>query len=188
MKVNKYLPGLLGLFMLASLACGMTDNLINKAVGGDENMTTVSSLWSDVPPMDGLQLSEIESMPPFIKLALRLVIGNLGRLNPEGQDQSTGKIDWIVFTTDKTPLDVQNFYTNDVMVANGWDASENPPCISGSDQGSAQVGVICVFGRSQNGQSVQLAIITAEDTQTKQNNVFFLRLEESATPEPAATQ
>lgn len=184
MRVNKYLTGLLALLMFASIACGMTDNLINKTVGGADNMQTVPSLWSDVPPMDGLTASQLDSMPPFVKLAMRLILGNLGRLNPEGQDQSTGKIDWIVFTTDKSPQDVQNFYTNDLMTANGWDSSAESPCVSGSEQGAPELGAVCVFQTTADGRNVQLAILTAQDEQTKNTNVFYLRLEEAATAVP----
>jgi hypothetical protein len=185
MKSKKYFVGLFALFMLTSLACGLLDTVVNKATGGDGNLQTVPSLWSDVPPMDGLNPSQMD-MPPFVKLAVQLVIGNLGRLDP--QDQATGKIDWIVFTTDKTPEDVQNFYTDELMTANGWDASENSPCTSGSEQGVSQLGVICLFVKEQEGKNVQLAVLTSQDEQTKKNNVFFLRIEESATPVPAPTQ
>ena len=186
MRVNKSLVGLLTLLILASMACGLTD-VISQATGGNDNFQTVSSLWSDVPPMDGLTPSQMGDMPAFVKLAMRLILGNLGRLNPQGQDQSTGMIDWIVFTTDKSPQDVQNFYTKDLMTTNGWDSNADTPCLSGSQQGAAQVGVICVFTKNQNGNNVQLAIITAQDEQTKQTNVFYLRLEETGTPVPAAT-
>jgi hypothetical protein len=188
MKSKKYLVGLFTLFILTSLACGLVDFAVNKATGGD-NMQTVASLWSDVPKMDGLEASQMD-MPPLVKVAVRLIIGNMGRLNPQGQDQTTGMIDWIVFTSDKTPEDVQNFYTSDLMTMapNSWDASENPPCVSGSTQGAAQVGVICAFTKTQDGKNVQLAILTAEDEKTKKNNVFFLRLEENATAVPAPTQ
>ena len=187
MKSRKYFVGLFAIFMLTSLACGMIDSVVNKATGGDANMQTVSTLWSDVPQMDGLTASQID-MPPIVKLAVRLVIGNLGRLNPKGQDQTTGAIDWIVFTTDKTPEDVQNYYTNDLMTTNGWDSNESAPCVSGSEQGTSQLGVVCTFTKTQDGKSVQLAILTAVDEQTKKNNVFFLRLEETGTPVPAPTQ
>lgn len=187
MKVNKYLVGLLTVLILASLACGLTDTVISKATGGNDNFQTASSLWSDVPPMDGLTASTLD-MPPFVKLTIRLILGNLGRLNPQGQDQSTGTINWIAFTTDKTPQDVQNFYTNALMTANGWDSNADAPCFSGSQQGAAQVGVICVFAKTQNSNNVQLAILTVEDEKTKQTTVFYLRLEETATPVPAATQ
>jgi len=184
MRRSKPLAGLLALFMLASLACGTTDNLINQAVGDDANLVSVPSLWPDVPPMDGLTLSELEAMPPFVKLAMRLVLGNLGRLNPEGTDQGTGKIDWIAYTTDKTPQDVEAFYTNDLMTPNGWDSNPTP-CISGSDQGGPRVGAVCIFQKIVEGQTVQLAIMTAEDEQTKKTNVFYLRLESEGTPIPA---
>jgi hypothetical protein len=188
MRVNKSLVGLLTLLILASMACGLTDTVINQATGGNNNFQTVSSLWSDVPPMDGLTPSQMDNMPAFVKLAMRLILGNLGRLNPQGQDQSTGMIDWIAFTTDKSPQDVQNFYTNDLMTTSGWDSNADAPCISGSQQGAAQVGVICVFAKTQNSSSVQLAILTAQDEKTKQTTVFYLRLEETATPVPAPTQ
>jgi len=188
MRVNKYGIGLIALLILASVACGMIDTIVNKAAGGSDNFQTVSSLWSDVPQMDGLTLSEMENMPAFVKLAMRLILGNLGRLNPEGQDQSTGMIDWIVFTTDKSPQDVQNFYTNDLMTANGWDSNTETPCLSGSEQGAAQVGVICVFAKNQESKNVQLAILTVQDDKTKQTNVFYLRLEETGTPVPAPAQ
>jgi hypothetical protein len=188
MKHQKYFIGLLSLFILTSLACGLLDTAVNKATGGD-NMQTVASLWSDVPKMEGLEPSQL-GMPPYIKLIMQTIIGNMGRLNPQGQDQTTGMIDWIAFTTDKTPTDIQNFYTTDLMATNGWEAGEKSPtaCMSGSDQGSAQIGVICMFVKTQNGKSAQLAILTAQDEQTKKNNVFFLRLEESATPVPAPTK
>ncbi len=186
MRIKKSLAGLLAFVMFASLACGMTDNLINKAVGDNTNTQSVPSLWSDVPQMDGLTLSELEAMPPFVKLAMRLVLGNLGRLNPPGTDQGTGKIDWIVFTTDKTPQDVEAFYTNDLMTANAWDTNPTP-CISGSDQGAPQVGAVCIYQKIVEGQTVQLAIITSEDDQTKKTNVFYLRLESEGTPIPSTT-
>ena len=190
MRVNKYIAGLLTLLILTSISCGMIDTVVNQAVdkaaGGSENFQSVSSLWSDVPQMDGFGPSGLEKVPPFVKLALQLVIGNLGRLNGQGQDQTTGNIDWIAFTTAKTPQDVQSFYTNDLMASNGWDSNDSSPCISGNDQTSAQGSGVCVFSKTQDGKNVQLVIITGLDEGTKQTNVFFLRLEESGTPVPTS--
>src|SRR5258706_10522683 len=177
MRIKKSLTGLLAFVMFASFACGMTDNLINKAVGDNTNMQSVPSLWSDVPPMDGLTLSELEAMPPFVKLAMRLVLGNLGRLNPPGTDQSTGKIDWIVFATDKTPQDVEAFYTNDLMMASAWDTNPTP-CISGCDQGAPQEGAVCIYQMICQGQTVHLAITTNTTYHQKNPTSAFLRLEQ----------
>ncbi len=178
MKVKS---GFLALFVLASLACGLLNNAVNQAVGGGENYQTVSALWSDVPRMDGLQPSQMD-LPLPVKLVMRTILGNLGRLNPQGQDQTTGNIDWIVFTTTQTPQDVQNFYTNARMVASGWDdAGQDSTCVSGNDS-SSQVGVFCAFQKQKD--NIQLAIIVTQDTTTKQTNVFFLRLQSSPTPVP----
>jgi hypothetical protein len=185
MKGNRYFPFLIFTIplILATLACGLLDTAVNQAVGGGDNLQKTASLWSDVPQMDGLKPSEMESMPPFIKLAMRFILGNLGRLNPQGQDQTTGNIDWIVFTTDKTPDDVSNFYTNARMVARGWDdASQESTCVSGDQAGYSQIGVFCVFAKQK--ENVQLAVIAAQDEQTKQTNVFFLRLQAFPTPTP----
>ncbi len=177
---------LLTLVVLASLGCGLLNSAVNQAVnqaaGGGSNYQAVTSLWSDVPPMDGLQPSQMD-LPLPIKLLMRTVLGNLGRLNPQGQDQTTGNIDWIVYTTAKSPTDVQNFYNNARMVSKGWDdAKQESTCVSGNDSSSAQVGVMCAFQKQK--ENIQLAIIITEDASTKQTDVFFLRLQETPTPTP----
>jgi hypothetical protein len=191
MNTRKYFIGLLALLMLTTLGCGMLNTAINQVAGGainqvaggDNNLQKTASLWSDVPQMDGLNPSNLDSMPPFIKLAMRFILGNLGRLNPQGTDQTTGNIDWIVFTTNKTPDDVKNFYTNARMVASGWDdAGQESTCVNGSDAGYSQIGVFCAFAKQK--ENIQLAVIAAQDDQTKQTNVFFLRLQASATSAP----
>jgi len=166
-------------FALASLACGLIDTALNAATGGDSNMKTVAQLWSDVPRMDGLTPSQMD-MPLPIKLTARTIIGNLGRLNKEGEDKTTGNIDWIVFTSRQTPTDVMNFYTAARMKASGWEAGDASPCVSGSETGIPQVGAFCVFQKTQNGKQAQLAILAAPDEQTRQTHIFFLRLETDA--------
>lgn len=171
------------LALLAILACNPLGSAVNQVTGGDSNMRTVSQLWSDVPRMDGLTPSNMD-MPLPIKLVMRTVIGNLGLLNQEGQDRTTGNIDWIVFTSTKTPTDVENYYTNQRMKASGWEASKESACISGSEQGIAQIGVLCGFVKQSGNQQTGLLIIAAPDDQTKQTDVFFLRLEVAGTPTP----
>jgi hypothetical protein len=110
-------------------------------------------------------------------LAVRTIIGNLGRLNKEGEDKTTGNIDWIVFTSSKTPTDVMNFYTAERMKASGWETGDASPCVSGSETGIPQVGAFCVFQKIQNGKQAQLVILAAPDERTEQTHFFFLRLE-----------
>jgi len=77
-----------------------------------------------------------------------------------------------------------NFYTAARMKASGWEAGDASPCVSGSETGIPQMGALCVFQKTDNGQQTQLAVIAAQDENTGQTNVFFLRLEEASTPVP----
>lgn len=171
---------ILAVSLSTALACGAL-NLGNLAGAGGQ-YTTAAQLWSDIPPMNGLTPSQLSEIPLPLKLVLRTILGNLGRLNPQGQDQTTGNIDWIAFNSSGTPDDVTNFYTPDRMAASGWDKSDQSTCLNGSDQGNPQVGVICVFTKTQGAQQTSLAIIASEDANTKQTTVFFLRLEQAITP------
>lgn len=171
------------LLVLALTATGCS--MISTLTGGGSSSSSkpVSELWNDVPKMDGLTASQID-MPLPIKLIMNTVLGNLGRLNQSGEDQTTGNVDWIAFTTTKTADDVKNFYTPERMAANGWEPSDQSTCVSGSESGAPGVGALCVFQKQQGNQQTELAIIAVQDDQTKQTNLFILRLEAAATPVP----
>ncbi len=156
----------------ATAACGA----LNTLTGGDNNLKTTSPLWSDVPRMDGLAPAQME-MPLFAKLLMRTAMNQI-----LGGGTSSG--DWIVFSTSQTPDDVKNFYANARMTANGWQAGDQSQCLSGSEQGVAQVGVFCVFQKRAGNKDIGLMIIAAPDDQSKQTNVFFVRVENPATPAP----
>jgi hypothetical protein len=164
------------------LACGGLS--LSNLVGGGDSYTAASDLWSDVPRMDGLTPSQAEELPLPIKLVLRTVIGNLGKLNGPGEDQTTGNVDWISLNTSATPDDVMNFYTSERMASAGWDQNSDSSCISGSEQGAPQIGAVCLFAKTENGTGTYLAILATQDDTTKQTSVFFLRLAGLATPQP----
>ncbi len=181
------ITALIAVLALAAVSCSAVNTAVNSAanqvVGGTNNMTVASQLWPDVPKMDSLAPSQMD-MPLPVKLIMRAALGNLGRLNKAGEDQTTGNIDWIVFTTSKTSDDVKNFFTAARMTVQGWEASKDFTCVSGSEQGVAQVGVFCVFQKQAASQTTELLIVAAPDDQTKQTNLFFLRLEVAGTPTP----
>jgi hypothetical protein len=166
---------------LASLACGLlntvTDTVGNAVTGGTTFIST-SQLWSDVPRMDGLDSSNLD-MPVFAKLLMQTM---MGQFLAEGK----GSADWIVFTTTKTADDLQNYYTNTLMSANGWENSDASTCFSGSDQGVDQVGLFCVFTKTENSTDIGLMVIAVPDeSNSGKNSVFFIRLENhEATPTP----
>ncbi len=171
--------GFLILVLPTVLACGLTNTITNTVAGGG-NYTQATAMWSDVPQMSGLTPNPVADLPAGVKLIMRLVLGNLGKLNGPGQDQTTGNIDWLAFNSTGTPDDVQTFYTTDRMTAAGWDPADSSGCESSSSGGSAQGSVFCVFGKQANGLQTYLAIIATQDTNTNQTSVFFLRLEGAA--------
>ena len=167
------------LMLPAVLACGAIDSV----VGGGDNYKPAAQLWSDVPRMDGLTPSEAEDLPLPVKLLMRTILGNLGRLNAEGEDQTTGNIDWISFNSSATPDEIGKYYTPELMATSGWEQSEGSNCLSGEAEGVTTGAVFCAFGKKENGKDIALAIIATQDDSAKPTGVFFLRLEteESAT-------
>lgn len=175
------LSALIVLLLFVGLSC----RLIERISGGDEGLSRAAELWSDVPRMDALEPSEME-MPFAIKVVMRTVLNNLWRLNDKNEDKTPVSGDWIVFTTGKTPADVQAFYTNARMTSFGsWDAVKESKCIEGKESGLD--GVLCAFQKISSGKEIMLAVIAVKDDSTKQTNVFFLRLEQDAQPGAANT-
>src|SRR6476620_9577244 len=107
------------------LSCG----LINRfTTGGVENMQRAEDLWPDVPRIDGLEHSDME-LPLAGKLLVRWALNNMWRLNKEGEDRTPATGDWVVFSTVKTPTDIESFYTNDRMTQFGqWETSKKSTC------------------------------------------------------------
>lgn len=176
--------GVLILALPAMLACGLINTVTNSVTGGG-NYKQADSMWSDVPLMDGLTPNPVADLPAGVKLIMQLVLGNLGRLNPQGQDQSTGSIDWLAYNSSGTPADVSNFYTTDRMTAAGWDQTDSSGCQNASSSGTGQGDVFCVFGKQSNATQTFVAIIATQDASTQKTSVFFLRLEAAAdTPTP----
>ena len=169
---------LLGALLFVVASC----RLANTLTGNDQNLKKVGDLWNDVPRIDGLASSEAE-LPLYVKLLMRTALNNLYRLNKKDEDKTPASGDWAVFSTSKSPQDVQNFYTNERMTSFGsWEASKTSTCLNGSEYHFS--GVACVFQKTANKLSIGLLIVASQDEQKKQTNVFFVRVE---TPETSAT-
>lgn len=150
-------------------------NYVNKELDSTlGNMKTVSQLWSDVPQMDGMTPTQ-NDMPMPVKLLARAILGNLGRLNKPGEDQTTGDVDWIVLTGSRSPDELKGYYTPEKMADHGWDKTDKS-CLSGSEQGFPLVGAFCVFSKQEDGKNTQLAIIAWQESGSKETDVFYLRL------------
>ncbi|HNU08745.1 MAG TPA: hypothetical protein PKO33_13335 [Pyrinomonadaceae bacterium] len=161
---------------LAAIACS---SIVDRVMPGPE-MKKADSMWTDVPTMDDMKPNDLE-MPAALKIVLRTIIGNMGRLNKEGEDQTTGNIDWLVFSSPQPPAEIQKFYTNDKMNSfGGWDTSKESTCAGGNQNEKA--GVFCVFQKKADGKKDGLVIIVAEDEKTKGSNIFFVRIETDEKP------
>jgi hypothetical protein len=158
---------------LSVLACGLVPS-VPSLPGVGAQPTSLSTLWPDVPQMDGLVLAPDLQAPPWVHVVLTLVTK---QILGGGTDQG----DWIDFTTTKTPDDVKAFYTPQTMATAGWDPSDKSTCLSGADQGVPQVGQVCFFEKTGNnappGHFVGLIIIAAQDPTSKQTSVFFVRVD-----------
>src|SRR4051812_4644759 len=99
MKSTASISALLLVFVVA-VSCRMAERLT-----GDSKAGTVSSLWSDVPPLPGAKKADLE-MPLGARLAIRAFM--------------QGKINFISFSSNNSAQEVKNFYTIDRMKAAGW--------------------------------------------------------------------
>ncbi|MGB7201166.1 MAG: hypothetical protein WBD16_02740 [Pyrinomonadaceae bacterium] len=161
-----------GILIFVVMSC----NLAQKFVPGGTDMSKTAELWSDVPRMDGLDHSDME-MPLAIKILIRTALNNLWRLDKEGEDKTPATGDWIVFTSDRNPSDVKNFYTNARMTSFGnWEASKESTCLDGKDNGID--GLLCVFEKTADKKQIGLAIVAMPDEKTKKTDIFFLRVEQ----------
>ena len=155
------------LTLILVLAVGVSCRLA-ESLTGDPKAGTVSSLWPDVPPLEGATKADLE-IPLGARLAIRALM--------------QGKINFIAFTTDQSPQDVQNFYSNDRMKAAGWTPSEKG-CVGDTEDKDTH-GAVCLYKRKDGKKEEGLAIVLAQNEKTKKTEIFYARIElPEATPSP----
>ena len=150
------------------LAVGISCRLAERLTG-DPKAGTVSSLWPDVPPLEGATKADLE-IPLGARLALRAVM--------------QGKINFIAFTTDQSASEVQAFYSKERMRAAGWTPNDKG-CI-GDTEDKDNHGAICLFERKDGNNDEGLAIVLAQDEKTKKTEIFYARIDLTRpTPSPS---
>lgn len=159
---SSLLTGLLALMLVTAvgLSCRLAKNLT-----GDPSAGSVSSLWPDVPPLEGATKADLE-----IPLGARLVIRAFMQ----------GKINFIAFTTDQSAAEVKAFYSNERMKAAGWSTTKEG-CVGDSEDKESH-GAVCFFKRKDGQQEEGLGIIVGQDEKTKKTEIFYVRIE---LPEPS---
>lgn len=157
------IPIALVMTMFLTTGCGLIGNLIG---GGG---TSASTLWADVPPMEGATPNKELQLPAFARLAV--------------QAMAQGNLEFIAYVTPKTPQEVADFYTPERMAATGWQ-SETGGCQSSNDNSGTGGGGLCVFSKTEEGKNTALFIVTAKDDQSPQTQIFYVRAQGAATPAP----
>ncbi|HKE60672.1 MAG TPA: hypothetical protein VKB46_28390 [Pyrinomonadaceae bacterium] len=154
-------PSFLALILIFAVAisCRLTETLT-----GDKNAGTVSSLWSDVPPLPGAVKSDME-IPLGARLAIRAMM--------------QGKVNFIAFKTKQTAQEVKDFYSNDRMKTAGWTPNDKG-CV-GDTEDQTSHGAVCLFERKDAGKDEGLAIVLGQDEKTKETDVFYARIDMTKT-------
>jgi hypothetical protein len=164
---------LVGALLTFTMTCG----IVNSMLGLTNSAGTVSELWSDVPPLEGAAKADLE-MP----LAFQLMIKAMTR----------GGVDYIAFTTPQTPDDIKGYYTTELMQSNGWQAVDmegketgQQSCV-GDQSGTGSAGALCLFSKGDDQNQTLLAIVIAQNEQSKQTDVFFARIDASKFETPSS--
>lgn len=178
MKRTIYILALGPALLFGLLACGVTDTVLSNVAGGSKG-NTVANLWPDVPPIPGAQKLSLD-----LPLTMQLAIQGMIKASASSSDVNLSAFDWIAFTTAQTPDQVSAFYSLDRMKAAGWSSDNQMGCL-GTTATTPVSGGFCIFSKGQPGQKQSvLFIVPAEDNQTKQTQVFYVRLEGIVTATP----
>lgn len=170
------------ILIFAVLSCNLAGKLVEKGLDKGLNIQRASSLWGDVPRMDGLNDSPTEDLPVTIKLVLHTFVNVV--LNSDKDQKKHVSTDWIFYQYKGNETDINNFYTPEKMKSSGnWSLPEDmkSACMDGKDKGIP--GDVCLYQKTENGKQQGLIII-ALPTKEKDTPVFvyFLRAETEADP------
>ena len=146
---------LICILIFMCLSCRMFETL-----SGNESAGTVDRLWTDVPAFKGATKVDMA-----IPLGARLII----------RTAMDGRINFIVFTTNRSAQAVKDFYSKERMKAAGWTTGEEG-CVTDAEKKDIQ-GAVCFFNRKDGSREEGLAIVIAQDEKTGETNIFYARID-----------
>jgi hypothetical protein len=158
----------LAALLLCTAACGQ---VVGRLSGG-ASPRTAGALWSDVPVFAGARQVDLD-MPLAVNMLIQAYV--------KSASNGDADLNYVVFTTEGTPADVSGFYTQQRMAGAGWNTPDNPGC-AGKAGAVAGDGAMCIFGRRDGGRETVLLLIIARDADSKQTQLFYVRMSGSATP------
>jgi hypothetical protein len=138
-------------------------NALDTSAG---QMNSVTQLWSDVPPLEGMTPSQQAEMPLAIRLLARPFLDALMRGLNNGKEAGHWDVAFYV-VTGKTIRDVEAFYVPARMGKFGWQPQGG--CANMSQA------VFCSFQKKAGDKGTGLLIVAADDEQTKSTALYFIR-------------
>ncbi len=172
-NLNVWALLLSALILIFAPGCGA----ISSLVGGSG--TKATTLWADVPAVDGATQVNVE-IPLPIRLAMKAFVtaaANSENNNSNSNDARLDNFDFIAFTTPKTTDDVKNFYTAERMNGLGWNVKDQPGCAGGNAETGSVAGAFCLFGKEDGAKKSILVIVAASDDKSKQTQLWYARFE-----------
>ncbi|MEZ4771371.1 MAG: hypothetical protein R2844_23505 [Caldilineales bacterium] len=139
--------------------------------GGGGSSSNVNNLWSDVPGLPQAERANIK-----LPLPLRLVMEAAVKASASDSDVNLDKFDVVGYTTNMSPSEVTDYYSQERMAAAGWNLSDQPGCMGGVDTSGAGGGM-CLYGRDDGNQQSLLVILPASDGDSGKTQVFYVRFD-----------
>lgn len=139
---------------------------------GGGKSDTVSAMWSDVPALPDSEKSDIK-----LPLPIRLIMQTAVKASASDSDVDLDTFDFVGYTTSRSPQEVAEFYSADRMSEAGWNSTDQPGCMSGSDGQGLGGGGFCIFGRDDGAAQSVLFIATAQEDGKDDTQVFYVRFD-----------
>ena len=133
---------------------------------------TVSSMWSDVPALPNSKKADFK-----LPLPIRLIMQTAVKASASDSNVNLDKFDFLGYTTSKSPQEVADFYSQDRMSQAGWNKTDQPGCMSGSDAQGLGGGGFCIFGKDDGNKQSVLFIATAQEEGKNDTQVFYVRFD-----------
>jgi hypothetical protein len=166
----------MGVIVLAMLACGPLGGLGNMVTGSEAG--TAARLWDDVPPYPGAEKVDLE-----LPLVMRLAVEAVSKAIMSEAGDAGGDLEFIAYTTNDSSDEIEAFYTNERMTAEGWADREDTGC--GLTAAAPQdAGAMCAFYK-EGQQQDSVLIIMAGPGDDGVTSIFYVRID--ANPERMAT-
>lgn len=117
-------------------------------------------LWGDIPQVEGSR--KIDMGVPLA--ATRELHGLQAK-----------HINYVAYSTGRTAAEVESIYSTDRMADAGWKSASK--CLGGAGRTTLSHGAVCIYYRTADPKNNMLAIHIAEDPNTRQTVIYYMRFQ-----------